>query len=141
MSDYKFVFNPHIETFAMIEGYEKYQVSNYGNVYNVVKKTMLYQNTNKDGYKIVFIQDTQRQYFRQFRIHRLVAEAFLNNPLDKSTVDHIDGDRTNNHIDNLRFSTRQENCWNTKKRNNTSSQYKGVSFSKQKNKRNFIMGV
>ena len=41
-------------------------------------------------------------------IHRLVAEAFISNPQNKPTVDHIDGDRLNNKIDNLRWATYSE---------------------------------
>ena len=53
-------------------------------------------------------------------IHRLVAEAFLPNPLGLRDVDHIDGNRTNNNPTNLRWVTHKENC------NNPNTKYKHV---------------
>ena len=64
-------------------------------------------------------------------IHQLVACEWVPNTEDKRCVDHIDGDKLNNHKDNLRFATHTENSRNQKKTNKpTSSIYKGVSFHK-----------
>jgi hypothetical protein len=68
------------------------------------------------------------------KIHKLVAECFIDNPYNKTCVDHIDNRKTNNNVNNLRWATIQENNMNSKLRSDNASKYKGVSFDKQRNK-------
>ena len=85
---------------------------------------------NCKGYVLVQLTNKERER-KKFLLHRIIYKA--NKPswdiLDNSMnnfIDHKDGDRQNNHIDNLRVVTNQENCFNTKA--------KGYSFNKNANK-------
>ena len=72
------------------------------------------------GYPVVFIP-----YRKGCLIHRLVAEAFIPNPLGLRDVDHIDGNKTNNRVENLRWVSHKENC------NNPNTKWKGHSMYSQ----------
>lgn len=97
-----------IEEWRDIEGFEGYQVSNYGQVKSLNyrctgKEQILKQTTNKGGYKVIFLKK------KHCSVHRLVAQAFIPNPDGKSDVNHISGDKTDNTVFNLEWNTRQEN--------------------------------
>lgn len=81
---------------------KKYYVSNLGRFKNSYGQIMENYKTNDNGYIRVYI------YRRTFLLHRLVAFAFLENPENKETVNHKDGNKLNNNIDNLEFATNQE---------------------------------
>lgn len=79
-----------------------------------------------------------REYMRVYlgcravRVHRIIAEAFLPDFLDYPTVDHIDGDKSNNSVGNLRMVTKSENSQaSCRKRGVCSSQYRGVHWDKE----------
>lgn len=81
-------------------GHRVYEVSNLGRVKinGVITKPL----THSMGYKCI----------GGFLVHRAVAELFIPNPENKPFVDHIDTNRVNNHINNLRWVTNKENCNN-----------------------------
>lgn len=91
-----------------IEGYKgHYQISNYGNVRSLKKDAFLMKGGYLKGYKIISLWKNGTG--KMFRVHRLVEAAFIPNPDNKPCIDHIDGDRANNHADNLRWVTVKEN--------------------------------
>lgn len=94
-----------------IKEFENYSVSSDGQVRNDKTGYILSQNDNGSGYKCVNIKIKQKQNGRL--VHRLVAEAFIENPENKETIDHIDRNKYNNTVDNLRWATRYEQAQNT----------------------------
>jgi hypothetical protein len=95
------------ENWKDIEGHHNYQVSNLGNVRNVLKGRSLAGWTNSDGYRIVKLFDNGK--FCQISVHRLVAITFVPNPDNLLEVNHLDGDKQNNMVSNLEWSTRSNN--------------------------------
>ena len=68
------------------------------------------------------------------RIHQLVAQEFIEKPDGKNCVDHVDKNRLNNIVENLRWVSSSENSRNRSMRSNNTTGYKGVSFYKRYNK-------
>ena len=101
-----------MEIWKDIEGYDNYMVSNQGRV-----KSLNYKHTGKEqvlkpikhnkGYLMVRIYKNGKS--KNFKVHRLVAQAFIPNTENKSFIDHINTDRTDNSVDNIRWVTLKEN--------------------------------
>ena len=103
----------NIEIWKPVVGYEGlYEVSNLGKVKAIKwhrgeeEKEMKPYTTYK-GY--LRLRLTKNGKGKQFQIHRLVAEAFIPNPENKPYIDHINTDRTDNRVENLRYCTCKEN--------------------------------
>lgn len=89
------------EIWKDIKGYEGlYQVSNLGRVFSKKRNRML-KLIERRGYYIVGLRKTDKQIF--FCVHSLVAECFLENPLNIQRVTHIDNNKKNNNANNLAF--------------------------------------
>ncbi len=110
------------ETWKSVNGFANYEISSCGRARNATTERML--KSSDDGRGYLKIQLYKEGKPSTMKIHKLVAEAFVDNPEGKKCVDHIDGDRTNNHRENLRAATQSENCRNTKKHIDGTSSYK-----------------
>lgn len=101
------------EIWKNIKGFSKYQISNFGNVrkinkdYRCPKYKLLKIYIQYNGYSNVSLHD-KKGYHKKL-IHRLVAQAFIPNLENKPTVNHKDGNKQNNCVDNLEWATYNEN--------------------------------
>lgn len=97
-----------METFKPIEGWSWYEISNLGNVRSVWSQRFRKSSIHKHGYMNVRLCSEGGEQ-RGFYVHRLVAKAFIPNPLNLPDVDHIDGNPRNNCVQNLRWVTHRQN--------------------------------
>ena len=84
-----------------------YSVSINGEVRNDLTGQIKTPHKNGSGYYDVHLYDNSKSTVH--KIHRLVADAFIPNPEDKPCINHIDGNKTNNNVDNLEWVTHSEN--------------------------------
>ena len=116
-----------------IKGYEGlYQVSNCGEVRklrfinNITNKEKIFmitpQKINSGYYKIVLYKNA---VYKNKTIHRLVAETFIPNPNNYPCVNHKDGNKNNNNVENLEWCTYSENAKHAYKNNLTTAAAKG----------------
>lgn len=118
-----------IEKWEYIKGYTGlYSISNYGLVQSHLTGKILKPGINHKGYLIVQLSNCGEK--RNHRVHRLVAEAFIPNIDNLPEVDHIDNDRQNNKVDNLRWVTGSCNTRNREVCRAATSKYNGVIYSK-----------
>lgn len=112
-----------MEIWKDIPGYEgSYQASNLGRIKSLErtcystkkhnhkrlkKETIRKQTVNKHGYNCVLLSVSLER--KLITVHRLVILSFKENPSKKQTVNHIDGNKLNNHIENLEWATWSEN--------------------------------
>ena len=101
------------EVWKDVKGFEGlYQVSNIGNVKRLISQRvfaerLIGRTIDRYGYvKRVLSKDGKNNHFTE---HRLVAIAFISNPDDKATVNHINGIKTDNRVENLEWNTNKEN--------------------------------
>lgn len=96
-----------MEIWKDISGYPDYQVSNFGNVKSNKTGKLLNPHITEQRYCIVNLY--KNGVDRHFKVHRLVAFVFIENKFNKKTVNHKDGNKTNNNFENLEWCNHSEN--------------------------------
>ena len=117
------------EEWKPIVGYKNYKVSNLGNVMNKHGRILKPYLTEK-GYLRMSLCNVEQKYFF---VHRLVLETF--NPTDEDLeCDHINHDKSDNRLENLRWVTTSQNIRYRTKQEGLTSKYIGVSWYKSHKK-------
>lgn len=96
-----------MKEFREVEGFPKYLISSDGDVYSKNIKRNLSKFLNIEGYYQVHLCNNDK--CKTFRVHRIVAKAFIDNPNNYPQINHIDGNKTNNDFRNLEWCTLQQN--------------------------------
>ena len=122
---------------------KNYYITTCGKVFNDTKQLATF--INNSGYECIKLHDGGKR--RSYTIHRLVAQHFLSNPNNLREVNHINGLKTDNHMDNLEWVSSSENKLHALKTGlkvynkpstgcklGTSSVYRHVSYDKRRNK-------
>jgi hypothetical protein len=116
-----------------IDGFPNYEVSSTGLVLSHNTGGIMSPLTHHNGYLSVMLSN-QLVGMKRIGIHRIVATSFLENPENKPEVDHINRDKTDNRLENLRWATRSENVQNTGIRSDNTTGYKYISYNEKSQK-------
>lgn len=91
----------------LIKDYTNYEIDENGKVTNLITKNQLKGSISEQGY--LYYRLSKDNSKKMFYAHRLVAEAFLPNPNNLPVVNHIDGNKLNNNVNNLEWVSYSEN--------------------------------
>ena len=124
-------FAINIENWRLVSGYDNYEVSSHGRVRNNTNGYIMKQTILNTGYIRTWLtKDGERKHHM---VHRLIAFAFLDRNDEHTEVDHLDHNKSNNMVSNLRWVTTSVNQRNASRRTDNTSGASGVSFHKGHN--------
>jgi len=91
-----------------IKGYDNYVITNYGEVINIKRNRKIKASIRKDGYNQITLYSKGKS--KRHYIHRLVAKNFIiNTDYEKKQINHINGNKSDNNVNNLEWVTPKEN--------------------------------
>ena len=85
-----------------------YKLTRDGRIFSIKANRFLNPSPNRNGYLNLYL--SKKGIRKMHRVHRLVAETFIPNPCDLPQVNHINGDKSNNHVENLEWCTASKNA-------------------------------
>ena len=98
-----------------LKGFSNYLINKEGQVWSKYYKRFIKPHTDSKGYLRVYICDDNKKQ-SNFSVHRLLGLQYIDNPSNLCIIDHIDGNRQNNSLDNLRWVDAMTNSNNRIKR-------------------------
>jgi hypothetical protein len=101
--------------------YDDYVLFENGVILSIIKNRFLDGSVSSGGYIIINLNG------KNYRLHRLLAQSFIENPNGYDEVDHIDRNRLNNDLSNLRWCSRSQNSHNHSKQSNNTTGEIGIS--------------
>jgi hypothetical protein len=138
MVDYKFLFLTK-ESFKFIKDYENYMISDEGRVFSIKSHKFLKPCINSMGYYHITL--SKNGIAKRFKVHKLVINAFLKNPDNKKSVDHINNNKIDNRLINLRWCSQSENIQNANLSKRNTTGVKGISYNKKNNKYHVLIMI
>jgi len=121
-----------MEEWKQIEGFSNYSISKLGNIRNNKKGNLLKPSIDGKGYYVVRLYIDNKTAMTN-KLHRLLGIHFLPNPNDYLEIDHIDRNKLNNNLDNLRWCNRTINMRNRGNFGFSSNKYKCITWNKRDN--------
>ena len=119
------------EIWRSIDGYGNYEVSTRGRVRNATTGRTVKQRLIARYQSLSLYKD---QCYTIFKVHRLVAQELIPNLKENPVVDHIDCQKENNHVSNLRWATWAQNAQNRSNSSSVNKNFKGISLNRRNNK-------
>jgi hypothetical protein len=110
--------------YKLIEGYDNYIIFTTGKIYSKKRKIFIGQYIIKNYYSVSLCNNNNQ---KTFKLHRLLALAFIPNPNNLPSVDHIDINQLNNNLENLRWASRTKQVINQNTRITNTTGCQGVN--------------